>query len=141
MALISRIGLGLCAAVLCWVSGTGCSVYMAARQAEHSEIFVLDPGTPRAEVIASFGTLKAARYDGGSFDVFTFLYGRDGEWRMVRAVGHGVADLATAGLWELLATPVELPRDQDFMTIQVLYDQEERVADHRTLSNAGRLTE
>lgn len=141
MALISRVGLGLVAAVLCWMSGTGCAVYMAARHAEQQERLVPEPGTPRAEVIASFGTVKAARYDGRSFDVFTFLQGRNGEWRMLRAVGHGVADLTTAGLWELLATPVELPQDQDFMTIQIIYDDEERVVAHRMLSTPVHSTE
>jgi hypothetical protein len=40
-----------------------------------------------------------------------------------RAVGHGVADVATFGLWEVVGTPVEgsLSNNTGFITVKAFY--------------------
>lgn len=128
----NRVSLSLIVGVLCLTVHTGCAAYLAARQAEPKDLSVLNPGTPRTRVIASLGPPQTERYHGRPVDFFTIRHRDNGDWRMVRAIGHGVADLTTAGLWELLATPIELPQDRDFLTIKVTYDGDDQVVGHQT---------
>ncbi len=127
----NRVSLSLIVGVFCLTVHTGCAVYLAARQAEHKDLSVLNPGTPRTRVIASLGAPQTERYRGHPVDFFTVRHRQDGEWRMIRAIGHGMADLTTAGLWEFLATPIELPQDRDFLTIKVTYDGDDQVVGHQ----------
>ena len=45
-----------------------------------------------------------------------------------RALMHGVLDVSTCGLWEVVGTPIEACVDEDkYFTIKVLYDEKENV--------------
>ena len=46
-----------------------------------------------------------------------------------RAMGHGVLDVLTLGLWEVVGTPIEAVNQGDKITVTVRYDQRGRAVD------------
>jgi hypothetical protein len=110
-------------------SVNGCAVYMAANQPEKKDIGVLKPGTPRNALIAEFGApVQSTSKDGNKSDIFTFTQGYSGLERGGRAVLHGAADVFTLGLWEVIGTPIEGYANGTKISIEVLYDRDDRVA-------------
>ena len=99
---------------------TGCSVYMAAKQADRKDLSVLNPGTPRALVLQELGTpLDSSKHDGNTVDVFAFTQGYSTGAKATRAVFHATADVFTAGLWEVVGTPAEAIFNGNDMKIEV----------------------
>ncbi len=106
----------------------GCSVYMAANQPEKRNLSVLTQGTPRNQVIATLGTPVVSEIrEGAKVDTFAFKQGYGKAAKTARAVGHGIADVFTLGLWELVGTPTELIASGRDVKIQVTYDENDRV--------------
>jgi hypothetical protein len=107
---------------------SGCAVYMAANQPEKKDVGVLKPGTPRNALIAEFGApVQTSTKDGNKSDIFTFTQGYSGLERGGRAVLHGAADVFTLGLWEVIGTPIEGYANGTKISIEVLYDRDDRV--------------
>lgn len=116
---LSRAAVLFCVAV----SLVGCSVYMAANQPRKRDLSVLQPGTPRAQVIAEFGQPKSTRLvDLQITDVFEFTQGYSKEARVSRAFAHTTIDLATLGLWELAGTPTEAVFSGKKLSFEVTYN-------------------
>lgn len=107
---------------------SGCSVYMAAKQPGAKDLSVLSPGTPRNHVIAALGTpaLSETR-EGVKVDTFAFKQGYSRGAKTARAFVHGVADVFTLGLWEVIGTPIEVVANGTDMRIEVVYDDNDRV--------------
>jgi hypothetical protein len=106
----------------------GCSVYKASNQPEKKNLSVLSPGTPRSYVIAELGTPSwSGEKDGAAVDLFAFRQGYSKGAKIGRAFFHGAADVVTAGLWEVVATPIETIADGTAMKVEVIYDTGERV--------------
>ena len=42
-------------------------------------------------------------------------------------MAHGIADVMTLGLWDLVASPFEVAKDRDFSTVKVFYDDQSPV--------------
>ena len=117
-------------------SSTGCSVMMATKAPGRKDLGVLTPGMPRAKVIAELGPpLETSIYEIESRDIFAFKQGYCTAARVGRAGVHAVADVATLGLWEVVATPLEGALDGEDVRAEVRYDQQERV--HRVEYFAG----
>lgn len=69
---------------------------------------VLNPGSSRNYVIAEFGAPVLSEYrDGTRVEIYTFQQGYSKWVKVGRAFGHGVADVASIGLWEVFGTPAE----------------------------------
>jgi hypothetical protein len=129
MLRISRQVTLLLTLVMLASSVSGCAVYMAANQPEKKDVGVLKPGTPRNALIAEFGApVQTATKDGNKSDIFTFTQGYSGLERGGRAVLHGAADVFTLGLWEVVGTPIEGYANGTKISIEVLYDRDDRVA-------------
>ena len=106
----------------------GCSVYMAANQADKKDVHVLDKGTPRSHVMAELGKpLYTKNKDGRTCDVFSFVQGYGKGAKAGRALFHGAADVFTLGLWEVVGTPVEAIADGNNVQVEVYYDAEQYV--------------
>ena len=115
-------------AVLAMVLFHGCSVYMAAKQPEKKNVDVLAVGTPRSLVLAEMGNPASSETkDGKRVDIFSFVQGYSKGAKTGRALFHGVADVFTIGLWEVVATPTEAIFDGSKMAFEVRYDTDERV--------------
>ena len=107
---------------------TGCSVYMAAKQPSQKNLDVMAAGTPRSLVLAELGTPAATETkDGKKVDVFSFVQGYSTGSRTTRAVFHGVADVFTAGLWEVVGTPTEAIFNGTKVSYEITYDDANRV--------------
>lgn len=118
---------------------TGCSVVMAARQPGKREINIF-PGMPRAEVIQALGTPVSTTLneEGRLTDTFSFRQGYSTGARAGRTIGHGIADVLTLGLWEIVGTPIEIWASGTPTTIIVTYDKHERVVSSEVMqSRAG----
>jgi hypothetical protein len=107
---------------------------MAANQPGQKDLTVLKPGMSRGLVLAEFGQPAATENKPeGKVDIFSFVQGYSKVNKGVRAVGHGVADVMTLGLWEVVGTPGEMVFDGDKMVIQVDYDRQDLVKESKVL--------
>ena len=89
---------------------SGCSIGMASRQPPAKDLTKLNPGTPRAQVLAEFGAPQGTEVaaDHVRTDHYVFVQGYSQAARTSRARLHGAADTVTLGLWELIGTPTEM---------------------------------
>jgi len=113
---------------VCCISFSGCSVVMAAKQPDKKNLKVLNVGVQRDNILAEFGTPAATETDveGNKVDVFKFKQGFDTATKATRSVVHGVADVLTLGLWEVVGTPAEAIFGGKDMAVKVTYDKDER---------------
>ncbi|SEK84125.1 hypothetical protein [Nitrosovibrio tenuis] len=106
----------------------GCAPYMAATQpsAKNTELFRV--GTSRNALLAEFGAPAVTEVrNGRQHEVFRFVQGYSTAARSGRALLHGVADVATLGLWEVVGTPTEAIFSGDEMAYDVTYDKDDVV--------------
>lgn len=113
---------------------TGCSVYMAAHQPSAKNLSVLDPGTPRSQVIAELGApVWSGEKDGNKADLFTFTQGYSTGAKVARALFHGTADVFSLGLWEVVSTPGEAIFSGTDVKVEVAYDEKDQVKSVRNI--------
>lgn len=119
----------------CALTGlSSCSVYLAARQPGEKDLEVLTRGTPRGVVIAELGRPVASYLVNlRRVDYFKFKQGYSKGSKAARVLGHGAANVATLGLWDVAGTPTELYFDGSDETIKVEYDDRDRVLNVRGL--------
>lgn len=108
---------------------SSCSVYIAANQPEEKGFEVLTEGTPQSLVRTELGPPVWSGKDdrGCEVDVFHFVQGYSHGSKTARAVWHGVADLFTGGLWEVIGTPAEAIASGTKIKATVTYDEGQRV--------------
>ncbi|MBQ5766900.1 MAG: hypothetical protein IIV95_05700 [Burkholderiaceae bacterium] len=108
---------------------TGCSVFMAAKQPDKKNVNLFKLGTPRVQLLAEFGHPLAQDTDakGRTCEVFAFVQGYAVASKVGRAALHGVADVFTLGLWEVVGTPTEAAFSGDRVAYQVCYDKSNKV--------------
>ena len=121
--------LGLCTLLIVGtINITGCSVFMAAKQPEKKDTKMLAVGVPRAVILAEFGAPVSTVKNGDeTVDIFSFKQGYGKAAKFGRMMFHGVADVATLGLWEIIGTPVESGFDGNNIAYQITYDQNDNV--------------
>ena len=121
--------LGLCTLLIVGTFNiTGCSVFMAAKQTEKKDTKMLAVGVPRAVILAEFGAPVSTVKNGDeTVDIFSFKQGYGKAAKFGRMMFHGVADVATLGLWEIIGTPVESGFDGNNIAYQITYDQNDNV--------------
>lgn len=94
-----------------WLSG--CSVGMALSGQKAPDMSVLSIGQTRGVIETQFGQpVSSFNMDDGNTYV-TYAYSTGNEPSAGRAVAHGVMDVLTLGLWEVVGTPVEAIAGQD----------------------------
>jgi hypothetical protein len=107
---------------------SGCSVYMASHQPDKKDTTLLKPGTPRSLLLTEFGQpVSSETKEGKRVDVFSFVQGYSQGTKSIRAIFHGVADVFTLGLWEVVGTPTESALNGDKLMYEVTYDANDRV--------------
>jgi hypothetical protein len=104
---------------------SACAVSRAIEAPPEKNFTVLEPGTHRDLVRAEFGK-SAASADGTNCDVFSFSQGST-DWKYLRAVGYGLADLGTLGVAEVVVSPAEAAVGKDKVQVRVCYDGDWRV--------------
>ena len=107
---------------------SGCGVYMAAHQPEKKNLGLFAIGTSHDQLLAEFGEPSLAETrDGHRYEVYKFQDGYERDSRTARAVFHGVVDIITMGLWEVIATPTEIIYDGTAMAYGVRLDDHNKV--------------
>ncbi len=120
----------------------GCAVYMAANQPDKKDVGVLKPGSPRNAIIAEFGPpIQTVTKDGVKVDIYSFTQGYSGLEKGGRAVLHGAADVLTLGLWEVVGTPIEGVANGTKVSVEVIYDKDDRVAKVNPIRGHEKLAE
>jgi hypothetical protein len=104
----------------------GCSVYMAGTQPQKVDVGVLQSGgMARDHVIVKLGlpTSSVKHEDGTRTDIYEFYEGSATGWKVGRATFNAIADVFTAGLWEIIATPTEIALRGDKVTARAVFDK------------------
>jgi hypothetical protein len=105
-----------------------CSVYMAANQPSKKDLNVLKEGIHQSAVRAELGQpVWSGEEDGCPCDLYRFKQGYSKGSKAARAIFHGVADVFTLGLWEVVGTPTELIASGTDVTVKVFYDRDLKV--------------
>ena len=86
---------------------TGCSVGMALSGSDDPNLGAFRVGSTRGEVELQLGSPvdSVTNPNGNRTDIYE--YERGNKPSAGRAVAHGVLDILTLGLWEIIGTPVE----------------------------------
>jgi hypothetical protein len=106
-------------------SASGCAVGMALSGRKDPDVGGLAVGQDRAVVMATLGQPhKTYGTIGERVDVFKLK--RGDEPSAGRAIAHGVMDVLTLCLWEVVGTPIEATQGEAFyLTVQ--YDPEDKI--------------
>jgi len=112
--------------ILLLVTLTGCSVGMAMSGKPDPNLGAFGLGSPRGQVEMQLGspTASTTLADGTRMDLYSYEIGNAPS--ASRAIGHGVMDVLTLGLWEVVGTPIEAWTGQTH-TLTVTYDASDRV--------------
>ena len=86
---------------------SGCSVGMAMSGKKEPNLGAFRVGSSRGEVELQLGSpvSSATTPEGKRVDIYEYELGN--EPSAGRAIGHGVLDVLTLGLWEVAGTPIE----------------------------------
>lgn len=107
---------------------SGCSVFMAAKQPDYKNVDLFKVGTPRTQLLAEFGNpVSSDTKNGTKCDTFSFTQGYTAGAKAGRAFLHGVADVFTLGLWEVIGTPTEAVFSGDQVGYEACYDKDDRI--------------
>ena len=84
----------------------GCSVGMAMSGKKQPELGAVRVGATRGEIELQLGApIEVREENGRRVDIYEYEIGN--EPSAGRAIGHGVMDVLTLGIWEVVGTPVE----------------------------------
>jgi hypothetical protein len=105
---------------------TGCSVGMAMSGKEAPNLGAFGIGSPRGQVEMQMGQpiSSTTLSDGTRVDLYSYELGNAPS--AGRAIGHGVMDVLTLGLWEVVGTPIEAFQGET-RRLSVTYGADDRV--------------
>ncbi|MDP1880353.1 MAG: hypothetical protein Q8K60_05385 [Parachlamydiaceae bacterium] len=105
---------------------SSCSVMMAARK-EGTNVENIQAARSRGQIIAQGASIVSSERcsSGELIEVYQF---KKEQGSAARAFMHGLLDVSTFGLWEVIGTPVEvcMTEDKSFV-IKVYYDYQENI--------------
>lgn len=113
----------MCGAMFMCVGFVGCSVGMALHGADNPDTAVLKEGATRMDIEREFGAPD--KWDSVEHrGLYSFTTGEDGS--AGRAIAHGVGDVLTLGLWEVVGTPVEAVQSHENWEVDVFYTSDDQ---------------
>ena len=105
---------------------SSCSVIMAAKK-EGTNVENLQQSRCRGQIIAQGATLISSERLPSKELVEVYQFKKE-QGSAARAFMHGVLDVSTLGLWEVLGTPVEACMSENkCFVVKVYYDEQEFV--------------
>ncbi len=104
----------------------GCSVGMAMSGKKDPNLGAFRVGSTRGEVELQLGSPMSTTTTGEGRRVDLYEYEIGNEPSAGRAIAHGVMDVLTLGIWEIIGTPIEGFQGTKHR-LTVTYDQEDRV--------------
>ncbi|MCA9400404.1 MAG: hypothetical protein KC713_02165 [Candidatus Omnitrophica bacterium] len=107
----------------------GCSVKMAANQPAKKNIGVIKLGASRQLVVTELGEPQQQELKGNQkVDKYAFEQGYSKVNKYSRVVLHCFLDVASFGLWELIATPLEEFYSGYMFKAKIIYDNSDFVS-------------
>ncbi len=107
---------------------TSCSVGMALSGTKATDTSVFYNGAERSFVQAKAGLPEVSIQDKDGNWIGTYLIVKGNEPSAGRAIGHGVMDVLTFGLWEVLGTPIEMVAGmEDKSRFIVYYNEDQKI--------------
>ena len=111
----------------------GCSVGMAMSGKKQPELGAIRVGATRGEIELQLGSPVEIREEHGQrMDVYEYEIGN--EPSAGRAIGHGIMDVLTLGLWEAVGTPIEGVQGEK-KRLLITYDENDYVTKVGALPN------
>ncbi len=106
---------------------SACGLSNVVNRGEYIDQKAIQPGTPRKECLARFGSPIDAKVDqsGLRTDIFRCPQGEPTSGKAIKGTGILIADVLTLGLTEIIFTPVT--DSKQFVTFEIFYDKDERV--------------
>lgn len=86
---------------------SGCSVGMAVSGDHNPDLSAVRSGSSRSEIEMHLGSPIKVSSLGNGMEAATYEYEIGNEPSAGRAIGHGVMDVLTLGIWEVVGTPIE----------------------------------
>lgn len=114
-----------------------CSVYMAAAGDKEPNLSNVRKDASRSEIEIHLGQPTRTYLDSDSNQVAVYQYTIGNEPSAGRAIGHGVLDVVTLGLWEIIGTPVEATQQGETYELTVTYDDNDQVTELSTHKISG----
>ena len=115
---------------ICMMLLSSCAVGMAASGKKNLDTSILFPGAPRSAVILKLGAPETSTVDEEGNYVESYLIIEGNEPSSERAIVHGVMDVVTLGLWEVVGTPIELAAGSESSSRVVIhYDSNQKIRD------------
>ncbi|MDB2415081.1 hypothetical protein N9W34_04840 [Rickettsiales bacterium] len=106
---------------------TSCSVYKAAKNDGASIEDVRSCKSKECFLTLGAEILEKKKNDGKESVIYRVQRRKHGS-TYARALFHGVADVSTFGLWEIVATPLEgYMSNEKYIVFKVLYDEDDAV--------------
>ena len=116
--------IGLLVVSACVLSS--CSVAMAARK-EGTNVSNVQRCNTRSQFLAQDGRIVSSERCSSGDLVEVYQYKKE-RGSAARAFMHGVLDVSTCGLWEVVGTPMEACVDENgFFAVKVTYDSSDNV--------------
>ncbi|GHU12041.1 hypothetical protein FACS189449_04840 [Alphaproteobacteria bacterium] len=108
--------------VLVALSLTSCSVYKASSNDGVSIFDIEQCKTKYCLLFHGMQLIKTEEINGKRVEVYRAV-ARKSESNYMRAVGHGVLDVATLGIWEVAGTPIEnsIDNNRGYIIAKVTY--------------------
>lgn len=117
----------------------GCSVGMAMSGKKEPQLGAVRAGATRGEVELQLGhPVEAHEENGRRVDIYEYEIGN--EPSAGRAIGHGVMDVLTLGLWEVAGTPIEATQG-DKKRLAITYDDNDIVTHVGSIAPPRRKTQ
>lgn len=105
-----------------------CSVGMALSGQEQKDTSVFYYGAHRSFVQAKVGLPSHAIQDKDGKWIDTYLIITGNKPSAGRAIGHGVMDVLTLGVWEVIGTPIEaVAGGEEHDRFVIYYDEEDKI--------------
>ena len=110
------------------ITTSGCAAFMAAKQPGEKNESLFKIGTPRNLLLAEFGAPTVSEIKNNhKYEIYKFTQGYSSGNKAGRAVLHGVADVLTLGLWEVIGTPTEGAFNGSELAYEVEFDENDIV--------------
>ena len=107
---------------------SSCSVGMALSGNEQKDISVFYYGAHRSFVHAKTGLPSRAIQDKEGKWTDTYLIVKGNEPSAGRAIGHGIMDVLTLGVWEIIGTPIEaIAGEEEHDRFTIYYDGDDKI--------------
>ena len=124
--------------LICITFLSSCSVGMALSGDEEKDTRILFKGAPRIEVIKRLGIpAKSIQDENGNYiDTYFLVMGNEPD--AGRASAHLALDFFTLGLWEVVATPMEMAgTSETSSTLFIYYDSEEKIKEFKQIGTSN----